>query len=260
MLHATSGEVSASAAKASSDWDLIDLRRSIGYVIQESGLFPHFTVERNVGLVPSLWDGPRKRFAPAWRNCSIRSAWRPTISAHRYPRELSGGQRQRVGVARALAADPGCCCSMSPSARSIRSRASNCSSSFWTCAQRERKTSVFVTHDVREALKLGTRIALLHQGNLEFFGTAGGLRTLRQAKKRARFLEVLAMISRALLEEDRRAVRRASDHGAIALAVAAAIAIPAAIAALPPPAHSAAGRWASPTSCKPSPASPCSAS
>src|SRR5712692_939824 len=105
LLLPTSGDVLVEG-KATTDWDPIRLRRRTGYVIQEGGLFPHFTVEQNVALVPSLegWDKPR-----------IHQRVRELLSlvgldaerfAYRYPRELSGGQRQRVGVARALAADP----------------------------------------------------------------------------------------------------------------------------------------------------------
>ena len=84
----------------------MSLRRRIGYVIQEGGLFPHWTVRENVEAVPRLLGWPRRSAAPGRRSCSAGSGCPPTSSAARRPRGLSGGQRQRVGVARALAADP----------------------------------------------------------------------------------------------------------------------------------------------------------
>src|SRR6266849_2117646 len=105
LLEPTAGEVLVEGRRTS-DWDPIRLRRRIGYVIQEVGLCPHFTVERNVGLVPSLegWEMPRirARVAELLRLVGLD----PGQFASRRPHELSGGQRQRVGVARALAADP----------------------------------------------------------------------------------------------------------------------------------------------------------
>src|SRR5581483_4602989 len=105
LLFPTAGEVLVDG-KATTAWDPVRLRRRIGYVIQEVGLFPHFTVERNVGLVPRLegWGEPkiRARVAQLLQEVGLD----PAQFAARYPRQLSGGQRQRVGVARALAADP----------------------------------------------------------------------------------------------------------------------------------------------------------
>ncbi len=105
LLAPTSGEVIVEG-KATSEWDVIRLRRHTGYVIQEAGLFPHFTVEQNVALVPNLenWDDLRVR--ERVREMLSLVGLDPERFADRYPRELSGGQRQRVGVARALAADP----------------------------------------------------------------------------------------------------------------------------------------------------------
>ena len=105
LLEPSSGQVLVED-KATTDWDPIALRRRIGYVIQEGGLFPHFTIERNVGLVPRLsgWDEPRTNERA--RELLQLVGLNPKQFASRYPSELSGGQRQRVGVARALAADP----------------------------------------------------------------------------------------------------------------------------------------------------------
>src|SRR5579885_2694836 len=101
----TDGEIFVDG-KSTSDWEPIQLRRHIGYVIQDVGLFPHFTVERNVALVPRLQNWPEDRIEERVRELLQLVGLDPQKYAKRYPRELSGGQRQRVGVARALAADP----------------------------------------------------------------------------------------------------------------------------------------------------------
>ena len=92
--------------RATTDWDLIQLRRSIGYVIQEVGLFPHFTIGENIGLVPRLKGWPPERIAARVAELLHQVGLEPAQFLDRYPRQLSGGQRQRVGVARALAAEP----------------------------------------------------------------------------------------------------------------------------------------------------------
>src|SRR5947199_7887336 len=104
LLVASEGEVRVEG-RPTTAWDPIRLRRRIGYVIQEMGLLPHFTVERNVGLVPSVEGWPSERIRERVRELLLLVGLDPQL-ASRYPRELSGGQRQRVGVARALAADP----------------------------------------------------------------------------------------------------------------------------------------------------------
>jgi osmoprotectant transport system ATP-binding protein len=147
------------------DWDVIRLRRMIGYVIQEVGLFPHFTVERNIGLVPKLENWPANRIADRVHELLQLVGLDPEI-ASRYPRELSGGQRQRVGVARALAADPPILLMDEPfGALDLITRA-ELQREFLGLQKRLRKTVVFVTHDLREALLLGTRIALMEAGRL----------------------------------------------------------------------------------------------
>jgi osmoprotectant transport system ATP-binding protein len=187
LLTPASGDVTV-GGKSIGDWDLIDLRRRIGYVIQEAGLFPHFTVERNIALVPSLlrWpsDQTRRRAAELLDQIAL-----PAVDfAARFPRELSGGQRQRVGVARALAARPGLMLLDEPFGALDPVTRLELQHQFLEL--RERVTSIFVTHDVREALKLGTLIGLLHEGNLEFFGTPDDFRGGR-GEEVERFLEVL---------------------------------------------------------------------
>jgi osmoprotectant transport system ATP-binding protein len=147
-------------------WDVITLRRRIGYVIQETGLFPHYTVERNVGLVPRLLGRPgaeiRKRVDSMLRLVDLQ----PEEFRGRYPHQLSGGQRQRVGVARALAGDPEILLMDEPfGALDPLSRA-ELQQQFLKIQQRVRKTTVLVTHDVGEALLLADRIAVLEGGKL----------------------------------------------------------------------------------------------
>ncbi len=190
MLRPTSGDVFVAGRSVTREWDLIDLRRKSGYVIQESGLFPHFTVERNVGLVPSLLHWPADRIADRTRELLEQVDLPAAQFGRRFPRELSGGQRQRVGVARALAAAPGLMLLDEPFGALDPVTRLELQRQFLQLREREPTTSVFVTHDVREALKLGTKIALLHQGNLEFFGSPAEFQHAAGAESR-RFLEVL---------------------------------------------------------------------
>ena len=151
--------------RPTTDWDPIRLRRMIGYVIQEVGLFPHFTVERNIGLVPSIEGWPKERIRERVQEL-LRLVGLPPTIASRYPRELSGGQRQRVGVARALAADPPILLMDEPFGALDPITRDELQIEFRQLQDRLHKTVVFVTHDLREALVLGTRIALLEGGTL----------------------------------------------------------------------------------------------
>ncbi|HEX8282089.1 MAG TPA: ATP-binding cassette domain-containing protein [Pyrinomonadaceae bacterium] len=170
LLEPTGGEVFVEG-RDTREWDAIELRRRTGYVIQDAGLFPHFTVERNVGLVPTLegWE-------PARVGARVEELLRlvgldPERFASRFPSELSGGQRQRVGVARALAADPPLLLmdepfgALDPLTRAALQR------EFAALQGRLGKTVVFVTHDVREALLLGTRVALMSAGRVLLLDT-----------------------------------------------------------------------------------------
>jgi osmoprotectant transport system ATP-binding protein len=165
LLLPTRGEVLVEG-KRTTEWDAIQLRRRTGYVIQEAGLFPHFTVERNVALVPTLegWDEARVR--ERVRELLLLVGLNPETFAARYPRELSGGQRQRVGVARALAAEPPLLLLDEPFGALDPLTRSGLQKEFAMLARRLRKTVIFVTHDVREALRLATRIGLMHAGRL----------------------------------------------------------------------------------------------
>jgi osmoprotectant transport system ATP-binding protein len=171
LLTPSGGELRVEARPVR-DWDVIRLRRMIGYVIQEVGLFPHFTVERNIGLVPKIENWPADRIHTRVHELLQLVGLDPEI-ASRHPRELSGGQRQRVGVARALAADPPILLMDEPfGALDLITRA-ELQREFLALQQRLRKTVVFVTHDFREALLLGTRIALMEAGRLLSVQTPG---------------------------------------------------------------------------------------
>jgi osmoprotectant transport system ATP-binding protein len=164
LLSPSSGEVRVNGVPTA-DSDVIRLRRSIGYVIQDVGLFPHFTVERNIGLVPRIegWASERihQRVEELLHMVGLEAQLGP-----RYPHQLSGGQRQRVGVARALAADPAILLMDEPFGALDALTRDQLQREFLALQQRLNKTVVFVTHDLREALRLGSRIALMEAGRL----------------------------------------------------------------------------------------------
>jgi osmoprotectant transport system ATP-binding protein len=164
LLSPSSGDVRVDGAPTAES-DVIRLRRSIGYVIQDVGLFPHFTVERNIGLVPRIegWtpDRVHQRVAELLQMVGLE----PYL-ASRYPHQLSGGQRQRVGVARALAADPAILLMDEPFGALDALTRDQLQREFLSLQRRLNKTVVFVTHDLREALRLGSRIALMEAGRL----------------------------------------------------------------------------------------------
>src|SRR5215471_10963997 len=164
LLVPTRGEIRVQG-KSTRQWDPIRLRRSIGYAIQEVGLFPHFTVERNIGVVPEIeaWPQPRirQRVEELMQLVGLDRQLAP-----RYPRELSGGQRQRVGVARALAADPPILLMDEPFGALDPVTRAQLQREFQALARQLGKTIVFVTHDLREALLLASRIVLLEAGHI----------------------------------------------------------------------------------------------
>jgi osmoprotectant transport system ATP-binding protein len=165
LLEPTIGEILVEG-KRTTDWDPIRLRRGIGYVIQDIGLFPHLNVERNVGLVPSLEGWEADRIRARVNELLQLVGLDPAEFSSRWPRELSGGQRQRVGVARALAADPPILLMDEPFGALDPVTRAEIQREFRALAERLGKTIVFVTHDVREALLLGSRVALLAGGRL----------------------------------------------------------------------------------------------
>ncbi len=164
LLEPTNGEIKVEG-KPLGQWDVIRLRRMVGYVIQEIGLFPHFTIERNIGLVPKIENWPVEKISQRVQEL-MRLVGLDAQIAPRYPRQLSGGQRQRVGVARALAADPPILLMDEPFGALDPITRSELQKEFAALQKRLQKTVVFVTHDLREALLLGTRIALIEDGRL----------------------------------------------------------------------------------------------
>jgi len=164
LLEQSSGEVRVEGRRTS-DWDVIELRRHVGYAIQEVGLFPHYTVERNIALIPTIERWPEEKTRARVQEL-IKLVGLDSDIASRYPHQLSGGQRQRVGVARALAADPPILLMDEPFGALDPLTRSDLQREFLALQQRLGKTVLFVTHDLHEALRLGTRIALLEQGRL----------------------------------------------------------------------------------------------
>jgi osmoprotectant transport system ATP-binding protein len=178
--------------KRTSEWDAISLRRSTGYVIQEAGLFPHFTVARNVALVPNLEGWAKERVSGRVEELLRLVGLNPETFAGRYPRELSGGQRQRVGVARALAAEPPLLLMDEPFGALDPLTRTALQKEFAALSQRLGKTVIFVTHDVREALLLATRIGLMQAGRLVLLETPDNFTKSKEAYAQA-YLETIGL-------------------------------------------------------------------
>jgi len=176
LLDPTSGEVFVEG-KSVSTWDPVQLRRRIGYVIQEVGLLPHLSVARNVELVPVLERWPKQRREERVEALLELVGLPLAEFGDRLPHRLSGGQRQRVGVARALAADPPILlCDEAFGAVDPITR-SELRSEFRLLVRELGKTVVFVTHDVREALVMADRIVVLDHGTATFEGGPDEFRT-----------------------------------------------------------------------------------
>ncbi|MGA9885261.1 MAG: ATP-binding cassette domain-containing protein [Candidatus Acidiferrales bacterium] len=171
LLEPSAGEVRVDG-RNTLEWDPITLRRHIGYVIQETGLFPHYTVEQNVSVTPRLdgWEKPRIRQRAEELLALV--CLDPRAYLGRYPHELSGGQRQRVGLARALAADPPILLMDEPFGALDPLTRMEVRNEFRDLQARLGKTVVIVTHDIAEAVDLGTRIALIESGELRGVHTA----------------------------------------------------------------------------------------
>lgn len=164
LLTPTQGEVRVEG-RSTQSWNPIHLRRRIGYVIQEVGLFPHLSVAQNIGVVPVLEKWQPERIRSRVMDLLELVGLEKSIS-DRYPHQLSGGQRQRVGVARALAADPPLLLMDEPFGALDPITRVELQREFQRLQQQLGKTIVFVTHDIREAFKLGTRIGLMQAGRL----------------------------------------------------------------------------------------------
>lgn len=189
MVLPTAGEVRVED-RPTTAWDRIRLRRRIGYVIQDSGLFPHYTVAQNVALVPRLERWPAAKIAARVDELLQKMTLPVGEFGSRYPHELSGGQRQRVGIARALAADPSLLLFDEPFGGLDPITRLELQRQFIGLRRELGKTAIFVTHDVREALFLGTRIAVLFHGSIEFVGTPQDFLKAPTPEARA-FLECL---------------------------------------------------------------------
>jgi osmoprotectant transport system ATP-binding protein len=158
-----------------SQFDVIELRRKIGYVIQQVGLFPHMTVEENIGVVPRLLGWPVEKRRERALELLAMVGLDPQAYAGRYPRELSGGQAQRIGVARALAADPPILLMDEPFGALDPLSREALQEEFLTMQSRLKKTIIFVSHDIDEAFRMADRIAIFRQGRIARQGTPDAL-------------------------------------------------------------------------------------
>ena len=174
LIEPTTGAVVVRGVPTS-EWDPIALRRSIGYVIQEVGLMPHMDVLANVGLALKIQGVPRARYEVEAARALALVGLDPECHARVWPHELSGGQRQRVGVARALAADPDLILMDEPFGALDPITRRELQDEFRRLQRRLGKTVVFVTHDIREACRIGDHLALVDGGRLVQHGTPADL-------------------------------------------------------------------------------------
>ena len=161
----TSGKITING-KDTNSYNASDLRRNIGYVIQQIGLFPHYTIEKNIAIVPQLKGWNDKRIKARVNELLELVGLDPDIYASRYPKELSGGQQQRIGIARALAADPDVILMDEPFSALDPLTREQLQNELLALHKKLKKTIVFVTHDMDEALKMGDRIAIMKDGKL----------------------------------------------------------------------------------------------
>lgn len=165
MVSHTSGTISING-KDIMDLNASELRRNIGYVIQQIGLFPHYTIEKNIAIVPELKGWTKDKVKARVNELMILVGLDPEIFSTRYPKELSGGQQQRVGVARALASNPEVILMDEPFGALDPITREQLQLELISLQRKLKKTIVFVTHDMDEALKLGDRIAIMKDGKL----------------------------------------------------------------------------------------------
>jgi osmoprotectant transport system ATP-binding protein len=189
LLVPSSGEVLFGGRSIAAE-DPIPLRRRMGYVIQDGGLFPHETVARNVSLVPRLEGWDEARTAARVEELLDAVGLPVKMYGSRYPRQLSGGEKQRVGIARALAADPPLLLLDEPFAALDPVTRFDMQKHFAKLRETYGKTALFVTHDIREAMMLGTRIALLCEGRIEIVAEPSAFLQARSPEAQA-FLSTL---------------------------------------------------------------------
>lgn len=186
------------------DFDEIVLRRGIGYVIQEVGLFPHYTIYDNIALVPKLLGWEKKKIEKRVYEL-IELINLPKFYLNRYPKELSGGEKQRVGVARALASDPKILLMDEPFGAIDPINRKNLQEFFIELQKTLKKSVVFVTHDIMEALKLGDKICILKDGEVVQFDKPENI--LKNPKDE--FVESLLGANRNIL---RLSIKKVSDY------------------------------------------------
>ena len=174
-------------------WEPIRLRRRVGYVLQDVGLFPHMTVEENIGVVPRLERWPAERITARARELLDLIGLAPEPFAGRWPDELSGGQRQRVGVARALAVDPPVLLMDEPFGALDPVTRAELHAEFRRIQDRLRKTVIIVTHDMCEAFALGDRLGVLDEGRLVACDRADAIVGSRDPRVR-RLLDAITVI------------------------------------------------------------------
>jgi osmoprotectant transport system ATP-binding protein len=165
LIEPTSGRVLING-EDTSGLNEVDLRRHIGYVIQQIGLFPNMTIEENITVVPRLLGWDKKRCAERATELMSMVALDPKLYLKRYPRELSGGQQQRIGVIRALAADPPVLLMDEPFGAVDPINRETIQNEFFQMQRQLKKTVIMVSHDIDEAIKLGDRVAVFRRGKL----------------------------------------------------------------------------------------------
>jgi osmoprotectant transport system ATP-binding protein len=170
MIEPDGGTVSIGGRDVTSV-DPVELRRRIGYVIQQIGLFPHWSIAENIATVPRLLGWDERRIAARVDELLALVGMDPAIYRDRFPRELSGGQKQRVGVARALAADPPVMLMDEPFGAIDPITRAHLQDEFLRILRDLAKTIVFVTHDIDEAIRMGDRIAIMREGALVQYDT-----------------------------------------------------------------------------------------
>lgn len=174
LLQPDAGEISIHGLSAG-DTSLAVLRRQIGYVMQQHGLFPHYTIVQNIGVVPSLLGWPPEKVKQRSLELMEKLHLPPAQLADKYPQQLSGGQQQRVGLARALAAQPPLLLMDEPFGSLDPVTRLHVRRDFFDLEEAGRKTIIMVTHDMEEAFELGDRICLMNQGRIEQLGTPADL-------------------------------------------------------------------------------------
>ena len=202
LVEPTSGTIELDGRDVMSQ-DPVALRRGIGYVIQQIGLFPHMTITENIATVPRLSGWPDERIRTRVDEMLTLVGLEPGAYGRRYPRELSGGERQRVGVARALAGDPPVMLMDEPFGAVDPITRTRLQNEFLKILRSLGKTIVFVTHDIDEAIRMGDRVAIMRAGRLVQLGTPAEILT----RPADRFVEEFVGADRALKRLDLVAVR-----------------------------------------------------